>query len=111
MERVQAALTQQLQRENERLALQLRDKVRSIAGDSPVTVLMHVCNVCNPVQHEELSRLKKRREETGVELYGFQQQLATHQMTLDQAAARVVEGECLSVCCCCCTTVQILSRH
>lgn len=48
MQRVQAALTEQLTNEHERRDLQLREK------------------------EEELRKVKKRREETGVELYGVQ---------------------------------------
>lgn len=56
---VQAALFQQLSQNHERLVLELREK------------------------EEELTRVMKRREDTGVELYGVQQQLAKLQMQLE----------------------------
>ena len=59
MERVQEALYQQLMRDHERVALELREK------------------------GEELKRAKQRREDTGVELYGVQTQLAKLQMAVE----------------------------
>ena len=52
MERVQDALYQQLQNSHERVSLELRER------------------------EEELKRVKTKREDIGVELYGVQQQLA-----------------------------------
>lgn len=60
MQRVQAALTDQLTNEHERRDLQLREK------------------------EEELRKVKKKREETGVELYGVQHQLAKSQQQLEK---------------------------
>ena len=56
---VQAALFEQLSQNHERLVLELREK------------------------DEELSRVTKKREDIGVELYGVQQQLAKLQMQLE----------------------------
>jgi hypothetical protein len=52
MARLQAALTKQLTDEHERVDLQLREK------------------------EEEVRKVKKEREDTGVQLYGVQHQLA-----------------------------------
>jgi chromosome segregation ATPase len=59
MERVQDALYQQLQNSHERVSLELRER------------------------EEELKRVKDKREDIGVELYGVQQQLAKLQMQLE----------------------------
>merc|ERR1719460_3595497 len=67
--RVQGALAQQLQRHNERVALQLREK------------------------NEELKKLVKHREEIGVTLYGAQQQLAKLQLQLEQLHDRMAMVE------------------
>ena len=60
MERVQAALHQQLTESAERVSLELREK------------------------DEELRRAKTGREDVGVQLYGVQQQLAKLQMELEE---------------------------
>merc|ERR1719460_2318818 len=67
--RVQGALAQQLQRHNERVTLQLREK------------------------NEELKKLVKHREEIGVTLYGAQQQLAKLQLQLEQLHDRMAMVE------------------
>jgi coiled-coil domain-containing protein 40 len=63
MERVQRALYQSLKREDDRLTLKHREMT------------------------EQLARAKKEREHLGVELYGFQQQLAKSQTILDNTHA------------------------
>ena len=60
MSRIQAALTKQLTDEHERRDLQLREK------------------------EEELRKVKKEREEVGVQLYGVQHQLAKMQLTFER---------------------------
>ena len=60
MQKVQDALTKQLTAEHERRDLQLREK------------------------EESLRKVKKTREETGVQLYGVQHQLAKMQMTFER---------------------------
>ena len=60
MKRVQAALTKQLTDEHERKDLQLREK------------------------EEELRKVKKEREETGVQLYGVQHQLSKMQSNFER---------------------------
>ena len=60
MSRIQAALTKQLTDEHERRDLQLREK------------------------EEELRKVKKHREEVGVQLYGVQHQLAKMQLTFER---------------------------
>ena len=60
MSRIQAALTKQLTDEHERRDLQLREK------------------------EEELRKVKKTREEIGVQLYGAQHQLAKMQLTFER---------------------------
>ena len=60
MARIQAALTKQLTDEHERRDLQLREK------------------------EEELRKVKKGREEVGVQLYGVQHQLAKMQLTFER---------------------------
>eukprot|EP00455_Lapot_gusevi_P048339 TRINITY_DN6659_c0_g3_i1.p1 TRINITY_DN6659_c0_g3~~TRINITY_DN6659_c0_g3_i1.p1 ORF type:complete len:906 (-),score=334.81 TRINITY_DN6659_c0_g3_i1:228-2891(-) len=62
--RAQAALSEQLQRENEKFVLKLREKL------------------------EEVNRGKKQREDIGVDLYSQQQQLAKLQMNLEKAHDR-----------------------
>ena len=64
MDRVQAALYNQLKRTHDRVMTEVLDK------------------------EESLRNVKKDREECGVQLYGMQQQLAKLQMTLEQAHAR-----------------------
>jgi len=60
MSRIQAALTKQLTDEHERRDLQLREK------------------------EEELKKVKKNREEIGVQLYGVQHQLAKMQLNFER---------------------------
>merc|ERR1719419_1473406 len=60
MERAQKALKEQLERNHNRVSLKLAEK------------------------EEEVSRMRKTREDVGVELYGLQQQLAKLQMTLER---------------------------
>ena len=60
MSRIQGALTKQLTDEHERRDLQLREK------------------------EEELKKMKKGREEVGVQLYGVQHQLAKMQLTFER---------------------------
>ncbi len=59
MERVQEALYQQLMRDHERVALELRENT------------------------EEMKKAKQRREDMGVDLYGVQTQLAKLQMAVE----------------------------
>lgn len=60
MDRLQNALSKQLNEENERLSLDLREK------------------------EESLKKLKFERESIGVQLYGVQQQLAKMQMVFER---------------------------
>ena len=60
MARLQNALTKQLTDEHERVDLQLREK------------------------EEEVRKVKKEREETGVQLYGVQHQLAKMQTKFER---------------------------
>ncbi len=60
MQRLQNAMTKQLTAEHERVDLKLREK------------------------EEEVRKIKKRREEVGVQLYGVQHQLAKMQTTFER---------------------------
>lgn len=71
MQRLQNALTKQLTDEHERIDLQLREKVIDIIN-------------LNHLKEEEVRKIKKRREETGVQLYGVQHQLAKMQTTFER---------------------------
>ncbi len=83
MQRVQAALGAQLTRQNEKLEIELREKVRK-------HIIRCQCYDCpiHPLcpQLETLKGLQGERESLGVELYGIQQQLARQQMLVEREA-------------------------
>lgn len=67
MQRIQGALQNQLQKQRDRLILQLREKMESVSAS------------------------KKKRETIGVELYSFQQALATLQVQLQKSHDKLAE--------------------
>lgn len=75
MERVQAALSEQLKRQNEKLEIETREKVNTHTHITAITINR---------QRETLKMTQKTREEIGVELYGIQQQLARQQMLIEK---------------------------
>lgn len=82
MQRVQAALKEQLSRQNEKLEIDLREKVCTVESSWSWFENAKLCGYS--YQNETLKDLQTERESLGVELYGIQQQLARQQMLLEQ---------------------------
>lgn len=80
MQRVQAALKEQLSRQNEKLEIECREKVNNYSS----TCYNYNTRNAFLFKNETLKSLETERESLGVELYGIQQQLARQQMVLEQ---------------------------
>ena len=81
MERVQAALKEQLTKQRDRLEIELREKVKFQTDWSGNNLVQ---------QQETLKSVATQRENIGVELYGIQQQLARQQMLIEKEQVRVL---------------------
>ena len=80
MQRVQAALKDQLTRQKEKLEIDLRKQVNKLqfpnrAGE---------CMLAPYLQQETVKSVQEERERLGVQLYGVQQQLARQQVLLER---------------------------
>lgn len=78
MLRVQAALKAQLTKQNEKLEIELREKVSAKGYRNSLINHLDILN-----QAETLKSLQLQRENVGIELYGVQQHLAKQQMLVE----------------------------
>lgn len=85
---VQDAIYKVLEGNNQKISLELRGKVPRAAALPLLAPRLTVPRHYSPgalLQSEELKRAKSAREETGVDLYTVQQQLAKLQMALERS--------------------------